>query len=297
MFLGLGWVAYLLFSSASQLADVIPQSGFWLAVSSLMVILSLAMNSILFYFFLNIGIKEDNLSLFLVLRLHFVGQLLRYLPGRLWGIVYQVGVAQGELSKGRLARANIDWMIFSLSANALVATVIILEQYQVTILQRVLFFLMGAGLIAILFLGGANFILDRFSRLLPVKVRAIFALLASEPLPLRCFLQICIVFAMSWGAYILGWQLLSKVFPVFSDFNMLIICAAYTLASVLGILSVITPAGLGVREASFIVLAGSVAPSSALAFFAVFSRVWLMAIDVLLCVLSLVFFRLATAKQ
>jgi uncharacterized membrane protein YbhN (UPF0104 family) len=291
MVFGLGWVAYLLWSSSGQLREFVPKSPYWLAIASMSIILSLALNGVLFYLFLNSARNDAPVSLSVVFRLHFVGQVLRYLPGRLWGIVYQVGSAKGAVSKGRLARANIDWMFFSLAANSLVAISIVLSRFHLSVFQLALFIGSGWVVVAAFFLGGADFFLDRFSRILPSRVSAVLSVLAGEPLSLRYFLLACIVFLFSWGGYIIGWQLLSKVFPVLEGCNMLFICAAYTLASVVGILSVITPAGLGVREASFVAFAGAIAPPPVVAFFAVFGRVWLMAIDLLLCVLSIVIFR------
>ena len=90
----------------------------------------------------------------------------------------------------------------------------------------------------------------------------------------------------SWTFYFLAWQALGRAFPDATGQDMLLLCATYTIAWVIGFLSLVTPSGLGAREAAFLLLS----PADNLAGLAVLAllvRFWLLLIDVVLCLLFL----------
>ncbi len=279
MAIGLGWLAYMLVTNLSHPALFIPASWSWLTVASLFVLLSIAGNGVLFYLFLKAA-GCDHCTMFQALKMHYYGQLLRYLPGRIWGVVYQVSAAQRAIPAHQVVRANLDWMVFSILANTLVAMLLIAisQGWPWWILLTLL--VVCLSILGLLFLGGTNWMLRRSANVLPNKLNNLLHALAEAKLTPRRMMLIVTVFILSWMLYLFGWILLSKVFPVFAHVDFIVLCAYYSLASVVGIVSAITPAGLGIREAAFMMMAVASMGAETVAFFALFGRVWLMVLEV-----------------
>jgi hypothetical protein len=132
---------------------------------------------------------------------------------------------------------------------------------------------------------------------LPRRARDICeAIAVGQPTPQR-LARITALFAVSWAVYLAAWNLLGWVFHSFARVDFISLCAYYTLASIIGILSVLTPAGLGVREAAFVLLAGGSVDREAVVFFAAFGRIWLMIIEVSMVGLIALFFPVKKADN
>ena len=72
------------------------------------------------------------------------------------------------------------------------------------------------------------------------------------------------------------------MFDVLGDVNVWLLCASYMLAWVVGYLAMITPGGLGVREAGFFALASPLMSLPELTFLAVFIRLWQILVESLM---------------
>lgn len=290
MLLGLGWVIYLISNSLGTLEEFWPGSWGALFMASVLVAVGMAMNGVLFYLFLAADRKQPLVVGFSrVMALHFSGQLLRYLPGRFWGVVYQAAVMHGEISKIRLARANIDLMIFSIGGSAVVGAGVVMARLDFPHWITVAMAIGGVGMLGALFIGGGRLVLRRTGRFIPQRLKGVLHEIAESDVSARTLLMAACIFLASWIAYLWGWHLLSSVYPAHSQVDFIALGALYSIASIIGILAAITPAGLGVREASFVMLSSGVAPPEVIAYFALFGRVWLLLIELVLCVLPLFF--------
>jgi uncharacterized membrane protein YbhN (UPF0104 family) len=284
MLAGTGWVVYLLVLSMDDPRRYLPANGLELTLATLLIAASFATNWFLFYSFL-MASGSHNCSVLESIRLQTAGQLLRYLPGRVWGVIYQISAARGQIPAGRVARANLDLMVFSLTGSVAVACLILGAWTDTKNL-----YLISTGLLiftgqATLFMGGADRLLSIFSARMPGKLRGVLAAMSQAPLGLPRFLVMQAAFILGWLLYLYGWSRLGSVFPAFEDVDFILLSVFYTLASVVGILSVITPAGLGVREAAFLFMTINSTEQEVAAFVAVFGRVWLMLIELLLLLL------------
>ncbi len=276
---GICWVLYLLSDTLTNPILLLPTSWPWFGVASLLVILATAANGLLFYLFLRIEGKKSY-PLFLTLKMHYSAQLLRYLPGRLWGIAYQIGVTKEHIPALRIARANLDWMIFSLVGSSLVAILLIGYKQDWSFFLLTISALLGSVCIALIFLGGSNSIFNILVSIFPGKIQHTLRGFNETRISPNQLVLIGGIFILSWTLYLSGWILLWKVFPIFQDVDLITLCAYYTLASVLGIVSAITPAGLGVRESTFIILATGNWETEVIGFFAIFGRIWLMVLEI-----------------
>jgi hypothetical protein len=297
MLLGLGWIGHMILSSLDKLQGFWPEAWIPLFLASVFVATSTALNGVIFYLFLTSGMKEpSSLAFGRALTLHFSGQLLRYLPGRFWGFVYQASVTHGEVSKTRLARANIDLMVYSIFGSAIVAGIV--AGVRLELPEWILYAtaILGSVLIGAIFFGRLEYLLPAAGQALPEKLRHFFSEIARTRISTSGFILVTVVFLFSWLVYLAGWQFLGTAFPIYADIDFIALGALYSLASIIGILSAITPAGLGVREASFIFLTSGLAPPEVIAYFAVFGRFWLLLIEILICLLSFLFFSLRRAR-
>lgn len=286
---GIGWVVYLLFSTVDDPSRFVPDSTGWLMVATFLVALSIGMTAIIFGLFLNSNAGRSY-SPILIARLHVAGQVLRYLPGRLWGLVFQISSTRETIPPTRIARANLDFMVFSVIGNLSVGFVLLAYQGLWPWWTAMIAVVGGGIILSGLLLGGANRILQRAGQFLPERAQRICDLLSMGNTTLTRLAAIMGTFMASWVAYLAGWGLLGLAFRNFAQVDFVSLCAYYTLASGIGILSVLTPAGLGVREAAFVMLAAGSADRETAAFFAVFGRVWLMLVEILLLAFTALFF-------
>lgn len=289
---GLGWVVYLLVTTVDDPARYFPENLSWFLLATVTMVLSIGSNAALFYLFLYDARSSANKPVFAV-GLHLAGQVLRYLPGRVWGIAYQVSASQGKIPGARVARANVDLMAFSLIGSTIVASVIIGARQGWPAWMLVLLAFSGATILATLFLGGANWVARQMLVWLPSRAKRALGGIASTDLNYSRLTQAAAVFALSWTLYVIGWSALAKAFPSFSHIDFVTLSAYYSIASIIGIISAVTPAGLGVREGAFVILASGVVAAEEIAFFAVFGRLWLMTIELLLFATGFVLLRRA----
>lgn len=278
MVTGLGWASYLLIPTLSNPSRFIPEYGIWLALATLLLAASLATNVLIFHLFLRMQ-EGERYPLNLVAKLHLVGQLLRYLPGRIWGVAYQMGAASGHIPAVRIARANLDMMLFFLVGNTAVALLILGVRQGWSPLALLLAASLALILIGFLFLGGTNWLMRLSANIIPNRLASLLHALSETKSDPSLLLLIFGLFCLVWSLYLAAWHLLGKAYTSFSEVDFLVLSAYYTLAATVGILSTVTPAGLGVREAIFIMLAATSAEKSIVAFFAIFGRVWLMTVE------------------
>lgn len=288
MVAGIGWVIYLIASTIEDPRRFVPDSGGWLVAATLLVTLSFSLGIVIFGFFLNTNAGRPY-SPRLIAQLHIAGQMLRYLPGRLWGLAFQISSTRNTVPAATLARANIDFMVFSMIGSAAVGLALLAFRKSWPWWTALGLLIMGMILLMGIFLGGVNRILLLAGQYLPRRARNACEVLAAGQPTFRRLAEIMVLFAVSWAVYLAGWSLLGYVFHSFARVDFISLCAYYTLASIIGILSVFTPAGLGVREAAFVMLAGGSADREAVAFFAAFGRIWLMIIEILMVGLIFLF--------
>lgn len=214
-------------------------------------------------------------------RLLFVGQMIRHLPGRFWGLVYQVGEAGEKLPVRVLLRTNVDFMLLSLFFGVVVPLGVLLY-FRFGIGEAVIF---GSGALWIMawfmkrdYLGAGLAVLGRW---LPTKLSLYITADAGSFTALK-IARICSYFLSQWFFYLLAWHLLGKALPGLENAPMLLLCALYFIAWAIGFLSLVTPSGIGVREAVFVFMSFSLADPATLSYLAVFARIWLLLTDIIL---------------
>lgn len=216
-------------------------------------------------------------------RLLFVAQILRNLPGRFWGVMYLVNETQDRFTGASMVRANVDLMLYSMAFNLLMATFLLLA---VTVDVRLALIAAGAGVALLAFTVRMNVVgrlAARFSRLLQARLPRFTTGTADPPrLGWDMAITVSSLFVAVWLCYLSVWWALPEVFPVLQNVNIWLLCASYSLAWVLGYVAMITPGGLGIREAGFFALAAPLMSLPELTFLAVFVRLWQILVESLM---------------
>ncbi len=258
--------------------QILPKDYLWAIIALVIGVISQFINVIIFSQFLRID--KENFHFFQVSKLFFTGQIIRYMPGRVWGIFYQVMNASTNTPKKNILQANIELMFVAFTGLLTISFSIIifsLDSWYISIL----FFIFGFLFIIIVLLKGwLTIILELADNLLRRNEERIFFL----PLSLNVCLSTVSLFCLSWVIYLFGWLSLGEAGygGDTTPTTMLMLASTYSISWFIGYMSMITPSGLGVREASFLLLAQGIATSSELVLLAIVVRLWLLLIDLIL---------------
>lgn len=276
----LGWTAWLLADAWPSLQRSLPQVRWtWLLWTLALNVLSsyLAFEAFLALFH---KVQPGSYGRLQLAHLYFAGQLMKHLPGRVWGLAYQA--AQGQrASLAQWVAVTSVYMILSMA-------------FALWVAGSVLSFLLGwawglaafgAGCAAYL-LGWQSGPLRALLSLarktsLPVLVRLSDALQPFTQVDARFKGRLLAWFLLSWGLYLLAWAGYGLAWPTLNAIDGVWLCSFYTVAWFVGYVSLVTPSGLGVRELTFVLLAQSF-PADVVAGMAVLGRLMLLGVDVVL---------------
>lgn len=219
--------------------------------------------------------------------LYFTGQLMKHLPGRIWGVLYQ--------SAAGTRATLVEWVGVS------TVYMLLITVFALWVASSVLGFVAGwqPGMLMLLIGIAAYGLLWRAKPLawllallrgLPVPALARFcdALLPFARVGSRLKFQVWCWFVASWLVYLLAWTGFGLAWPGLTAVDGVWLCALYTAAWFAGYVSLISPSGIGVRELVFVALARDF-PPDAVAGMVVFGRVVLLMADLLLGVLFVPF--------
>lgn len=208
--------------------------------------------------------------------LYFVAQLLKHLPGRVWGIGYQATL-------GRREGTAAHWVVTNLVHMA-AASYVALGMAAVVVIWPVapaLALLLSLVAVAVYFAA------------LPVSRRMAAWLskgsgwrarggsyLALVKLDQRSWSWVFLAFLLSGLLHYGSWVMYAGVIGLDDVDAALTLCAIYMLAWFAGYLAFLTPSGIGVRELVFLALASGF-DADVVAVMAVFGRASFLAVDVL----------------
>jgi uncharacterized membrane protein YbhN (UPF0104 family) len=220
------------------------------------------------------------------LRIFFVAQLGKYLPGGIWNLVAQVGLARDLRIPGRQAAAATFLSVALSVISALLLAGVTLPFAIPGLLDEYWWvFLAVPVLVALLLPRSVSWWSATAFRVLrrpATPVRLSWTVLA------RCSLLL----ALSW--LLLGLHFGALVQGLDADLPSpwLLSTGVFALAWVAGFLVVVAPAGAGIREAALALGFAAVLPAGAVLIVAVLSRVLFVLADVVLAVVLLLAGRL-----
>lgn len=262
-------------------AQLTPESLAWIALSLALGVLAVGQEGVAYTVLLRVY-APGRVNGAAAFRLFTAAQMVRHVPGRFWGVVYQVGEVRAQLPPAAMVRVNLDLTALVLGYGVLVPLSVLLWRQAGGVWGAAA---LAAGVVALALLlrfDGVSALLRLAERLPGRAGRAARSAQPPAPYAGRTILLLSGIFLLHWLLYLLAWQAIGRGFPELAGQDMLLLCATYSLAWVVGFVSMVTPAGLGVREAAFVLLSRPLFPDADLAFLAAYLRIWLLAIDGLL---------------
>lgn len=210
--------------------------------------------------------------------LYFTGQLMKHLPGRIWGIAYQAAMGN-RASMVEWVSVTSVFMVLSTGFAVWVATTVL--SFMFGFLWGVLALITGAAVYLLVWkerpLKYVLFILSK----LPFLKRLTIALEPFIGVDTKFKATVGFWYIGSWFFCLLAWAGYGIAWPELGAVNGILLAGLYTIAWFIGYISLVTPSGLGVRELSFVILAQGF-PPDAVAGMLVFGRLILLLVDIFL---------------
>lgn len=212
--------------------------------------------------------------------LYFTGQLMKHIPGRIWGVAYQSGVGD-RATLAEWISISVVYMALATAFALAVACTALGFMFRWT--YGLLVFFVAATIYLFAWKPGPLTALLNLVRKLPLPAftRLCDATQPFTDVDLRFKLHVAFWFVANWLIYLLAWAGYGMAWPNLSAANGVWLCAMYTIAWFVGYISIFSPSGIGVRELVFVLLAQDF-PPDAVAGMVVLGRVVLMAVDVIL---------------
>lgn len=208
---------------------------------------------------------------------YFISQLLKHLPGRIWGIGYQAAYGRSEAALGTWVGVNLAHMAAA-SFWALAAAIALLVMLQSPATAGVVLAAAAAAFAGMVLMSAW---MDRWRPLsrwpfLRDAVTGPFSRVGAG-----AWVRIVLVFLFANLLQHGSWLAYGQAFGLPGAGVVLSLSAAYMLAWFIGYVALLTPSGIGIRELSFAWIAGSHDPEL-VALMAVVGRASYLGVDLLL---------------
>lgn len=279
--LALGWSVYLLRDAWPALRANLPRLHPGLTLAGFVIGLIGAYTPVMVFLRLFDALWPGRLPAAQVRRLYFLAQIFKHLPGRVWGVAYQVAATQGLLRMSDWIAVNGLMGVLSLYFSVAAAAAVVLGDQSPAAGAAI-----AVASVALCMLAWRPSLLQYLkwaAWILPQRLRVRFATLLDllGGISSRVVGDIALISAAGWILYFGSWGLYGWAYPDLGPHEALLLSAYYTLAWLVGYLSMVTPSGLGVRELAFFWLAGAYSPD-VVAVAAVLGRLSLLFNDAIL---------------
>lgn len=202
-------------------------------------------------------------------QIFFYGQIAKYIPGKIWGIIYQSMMLQSQGTTSGVVFANLDLVVMQITMCAFIALTLLVVT---TSLVPGIAFLV-AGLVVCVLLTRSCI----FFKL--ISVIPVYSKLRCTCKPNDALVGVVGYYFIFGATYFGGhFLMLMSVFD-FTANESLTYVAFLGLSWIIGVVTLISPAGLGIRELVFLSLAQTVSSDVSLdtiAAIAVVARFWLI---------------------
>jgi uncharacterized membrane protein YbhN (UPF0104 family) len=207
------------------------------------------------------------------LRVFFVSQIGKYIPGSVWPVLSQMEMARDRgYSRARAGAASVLSMLVGVVTSGSVACVVMLTRAPSALTDYWFVLLVVPAGIFVLTPPGLRMVIQPIGRVLHKEFDV------STIRGMR-ILYSCLWALVMWGLYGIHTWIILRDLGAAAAVSLSAAVGAFAFAWVIGFLVVLAPAGVGVREAVMVLaLGGAVSTATAFAF-AIVSRVILTLID------------------
>lgn len=277
----LGFLVYYGQRNWAEIADVLNEFSPLLVIVALVLVTSSLFCKALLNLQLLKTLLHTPLADSTLLHSYAESQIVKYLPGRIWGVLFQASSLQQNIRKADVWIVSI-FQVLAINASSLV--VLMVTALFIDSLGRLFqVVIVAGGLLLFVFL---YFNTGRLFRLLKIDETTYrkYAGLVDGKLVTRGLL----IIALDWILYLGMWLALAH--EKLSVLDTLITAVSYTTASIVGWLIFVLPNGLIAREAAFITFGQTVGTDMALlVVYSILVRLLFVAGDLLLYLLITVF--------
>ncbi|MFO7682216.1 MAG: lysylphosphatidylglycerol synthase transmembrane domain-containing protein [Chloroflexota bacterium] len=255
--IGLLFFIALVIRSWAEIQDILQTLNWPLFLLS--VLIALVDNVLFSFLFQNLLTKYNfNIDYPRIGQMYFYGQMAKYIPGQFWAVLYHATFLQRRGATSAMLFANSDLMAIVILRNVAIALAIILFYRQAWL--AVIIFLLGS--LGFWYLSKSCWI----SR--------IFQFIAGHFQSFKRHISPCetsgknrtiwVISVCTWVTYLAANFLFMKAAFNFPTEQAALYIAYFSLAWVVGVISLAVPAGIGIREITFIFLAQSMGHEQAL---------------------------------
>ncbi len=217
-----------------------------------------------------------------------LSQIVRYLPGKIWGIIYQSEVLAENFSRKTIWFSNFIQSILS-SINSIIVLGGVYLYISFNLITAIIYGI--PGMLALYLLISTNIIYKISNTFLSPKYQL-------SQIPKLCGWRIIFeisLLQLEWLFYFITWYFLAP--DNIQETGFIIIGTAYAAASLIGMLAFVMPNGWFVREASFIWLGGLIGLSQTmLLIYGVIARIIFMLADLLWAILTRIVLKIMTKE-
>jgi len=247
----------------------------WLAYLGYFFVRSFAWRQIMTDIGVSLNLRQS-------IRIWFLSEFSRYVPGNVWSFLGRVYLAQKEGVSKKITVASLAIeMIFLVGSTAIfVALYLFLLPYHVATTYHWLFLLMTPTVILLLTPSILRNIIDKLLKIM--KKEPIESKFSTSKL-----LKVLLLFTLAWAFYGFGSYLTMAAIVGVGRFSVWWLISTFIVAWLIGYISIITPMGLGVREGVVVATLSPLVSNGLAGLVAIFTRVWLMVSE--LSVLALIF--------
>jgi|SRR3989344_416884 len=252
-----------------------------LLFSALFWILAVFWYGVLWRELINLVHFPNSLTLWSAIRTSTYTWLGRYTPGKAVSFIGRVYMDEGDTPRQALHLANAIGIMYGILSPVLlsVAFLLISGVGESFLIPLIVLGCIGIILIVLLDSPYPYKIIRYFKRLRGVEETGVP--LSHRPIGFLTHAKFVGKYGISDILRGMGFVMLVFSFvPIeFSSSNVFFLAGAFTLAVIIGILSIITPAGVGVREGALVFLLSSIMPPEIAVAVALVQRAWELVID------------------
>ena len=246
LYLGLIFIFSLLWKSWDEIKGIFLQMDHLVFVLSILAgVPGIVVTAFLFNSFLakhGIAITDKK-----AVHIHIVSQIAKYIPGKIWAIVYQASHIKGVPETAGVVMANMELMIAVMYMTSVIALVVLCAQSSLVIASL------------LLALGALGFVFLCRTSALKKTARAALKLVGKEDIYLDPLEDAkldasrgLVIFFLFTLIYIVSYVLMLNAVFALAVHESLVIIALLSIAWIGGVLSLVFPAGVGIRELLFI---------------------------------------------
>lgn len=268
------WLGSLLWDNINQLKIISTNFSYWRLLTAIPFAVLALYTSAITYHLILIETTNTNPAFGKTFISYLGSQIVRYLPGKIWGIIYQANKMRYDTPAHTIWETNLTQFILG----NLLSAILISWAFMHRVYTLEFSFLFFITLIIIFFITIktkiVHVIIRKAANIFPLKHHI------SEGIPdVKKTASISISLAFEWLFYFMSW--IALIYPTQTVDDIIILSIVYVAAWLVGFATIILPGGVLVRESAFISLGMLFGfDAGVLAFYAILARVLFSSSDI-----------------